>query len=340
MQAATAPSNIGNISAFNGVSEIVRKDQKFSTQSRLPIEQMDNVQTGNGRVEITFVDNSNVKITEHSKLVIDEFVYDGNPSTSKMALNFASGTVRFATGQLGKINKQNISLNTPTSTIAVRGTDFTTTVDDFGKSLIILLPEEDGSVGEITVSNSGGSVILNKAFQATMVTTFESAPSRPVILNLTLDQIDNMLIVSPPDRINQLRESSDIRENILDLTELDIDYLKNKDLEQDNLQTDALSINFLDANFLEDFLATTLGDTSSTKEGVTVTGTAFGYDPQTQIYTILGQDRVQFARSVNTNVFISVEKDKGKNINLNIDNKEFNLKVNEGGSFINVKQGN
>jgi hypothetical protein len=340
VQAATAPpTSIGSISAFTGSSEIVRKDQKLSTQSRLPIQQLDNVQTGNGRVEITFVDNSNVKVTEHSKLVIDDFVYSGNPNTSKMALNFASGTVRFTTGQLGKINKQNIALNTPTATIAVRGTDFTTTVDDFGKSLVILLPEEDGTVGEITVSNAGGSVTLTKAFQATMVNTYDGAPSKPVILNLTLNQIDNMLIVSPPDEAKQFDETTNSKSNILDLSELDIDYLKNTDLEKDNLQMDALSVDVLNANFLEDFLATSMGG-SSTKDGVTIDGTAFGYDPQTQIYTLLAQDKIQFVRSVGTFVSISVEKDKGKIINLDVGGKQYNIKVNEGGSVINVKQGN
>ena len=338
--AATAPSNIGNVSAFSGSSEVVRKDQKLSTQPRLSIQQMDNVQTGNGRVEITFVDNSNVKITEHSKLVIDDFVYDGNPKTSKMALNFASGTVRFATGQLGKINKQNIALNTPTATIAVRGTDFTTTVDDFGKSLVILLPEEDGRVGEITVSNAGGSVTLTKAFEATMVTTFESSPSKPVILNLSLDQIDNMLIVSPPDQFKNNLEEEDSRANILDLSELDIDYLKNKDLEKDDLKIDSLSIDPLNANFLDDYLAATMSGGSQTKDGVTITGTNFGYDSQTQIYTIIKDSKIQFARSVGTTVSVEVEKDKGKNINLNLDNKEFKIQLNEGGSNINVKQGN
>ena len=40
--------------------------------------------------------------------------------------------------------------------------------------------------------------LLNKPYQATTVDVFENAPSKPVILDLTLDIIDNMLIVSPP----------------------------------------------------------------------------------------------------------------------------------------------
>ena len=98
------------------------------------------------------------------------------------------------------------------------------------KDCDIIAPSDmmDGRVGEITVSNAGGSVTLTKAFEATMVTTFESSPSKPVILNLSLDQIDNMLIVSPPDQFKNNLEEEDSRANILDLSELDIDYLKNK----------------------------------------------------------------------------------------------------------------
>lgn len=63
------------------------------------------------------------------------------------------------------------------------------------------MPNEDGTPsGEIVVTTALGEVVLNKAYQATTTTTFESAPSEPVILDLSLDFIDNMLIVSPPKK--------------------------------------------------------------------------------------------------------------------------------------------
>jgi len=335
---AVAATNIGSISDFKGPSEIVRKTQKFTTQSNLGIEQLDNVQTGNGRVEITFVDNSKVKITEHSKLVIDDFVYTGNPNTSKMALKFASGTVRFATGQTGTINKQNINLKTPVATIAVRGTDFTSTVDDFGKTLVILLPEDDGTIGEITVSNGGGSVIMNKAFQATIITTSDTSPTKPVILKLDINMIDNMMIISPPKEDTSQNDISDSKANILDLSELDIDYLKNTELETDNLPS-TLDVLAIDSNFLQDYLSSQ-DSFSNTKDGVSVQGTSFGYDAKTQIYTLLQESTVSFVRSVDTVVNITVERDKGKNINIDSNNKSFNIQLNEGGGSISVKQKN
>jgi hypothetical protein len=319
----------------------VKNSARVPTRPQLPIAKMDRVQTGNGRVEITFVDDSTVKVTEHSRLVIDDFVYSGRPSTSRMALRFASGTARFATGKSGKMNKGNINLRTPTATIAVRGTDFATTVDDFGKSLIVLLPEEDGSVGEITVSNAAGFVVLNKAFQATIVSTMDSRPSRPVILNLTLDMIDNMLIISPAEEVRTAEEIADARTNLLDLSELDIDFLASDDLKEDQLASSELDINAINSDFLgEDFLDDLNTEECMTRDGVKLCGTRFGLDNTTQITTIMSGDYLRLVRTLSTTVDIVVKKDSNKTLFIDSNGKSFLIEVNEpaGGTIINVKQ--
>ncbi|CAB4143797.1 FecR protein [uncultured Caudovirales phage] len=319
---------------------MVRKARPIATAPRLPIQSSDTVRTGAGRVKIVFVDQSTVSVTEQSKLVIDSFVYDPNPKKSKMALKFASGTVRFATGK--GMPKNNINLRTPSATIAVRGTDFTSTVDDFGKSLIILLPEEDGTVGEITVSNAAGTVILNRAFQATMVNTFDSVPSKPVILNLSLDMIDNMMIVSPPEERQEETSQRDSRANLLDLSELDIDFLQTNALSDDALSMDYLKDITFDADRFEDFLATDgLRVMADEKEGVRLTGTTFGFDNQTQIYTILTEDQIRVTRGVNNITDIITPKLQNTLININ-DSGRGNVIIinNDGGSRIIVEQKN
>lgn len=319
---------------------MVRKDRPIATAPRLLIESMDTVRTGAGRVKIVFVDESTVSVTEQSKLVIDSFVFDPNPKKSKMALKFASGTVRFATGK--GMPKNNINLRTPSATIAVRGTDFTSTVDDFGKSLIILLPEEDGSVGEITVSNAAGVVILNRAFQATMVDTFDSVPSKPVILNLTLNMIDNMMIVSPPEEKQEEDGQRDSKANILDLSELDIDYLQTNALNEDALSVDYLKDITFDADLFEDFLASDgLRGMAEEKDGVRLTGTVFGFDKETQIYTILTEDQIRVTRGVNNIADIIVPKLQNTLINIT-DVGKSNIVIinNDGGSRIIVDQKN
>ena len=97
------------------------------------------------------------------------------------------------------MNKANIDIQTPTAQIGIRGTDFTTTIDELGRSLIVLLPDANGnSSGEITVTNDGGVVTLDEAFQATMVSTISTPPVKPVtIQNVTVAQIDNLFINNP-----------------------------------------------------------------------------------------------------------------------------------------------
>lgn len=108
-------NEIGEISEFRGNGEVLRQTggDKLLAELDLNIFSYDDVRTGNGRMAIEFLDSSVLKLTEHSKVVIDNYIFDPDPSKSKLALNMASGTARFITGALGKINKENISIRTP-----------------------------------------------------------------------------------------------------------------------------------------------------------------------------------------------------------------------------------
>ncbi len=50
------------------------------------------------------------------------------------------------------------------------------------KTLIVLLPEDDGQVGEIVVQNKGGTQVLTEPRQATEVKAADVPPSAPVTL--------------------------------------------------------------------------------------------------------------------------------------------------------------
>ena len=254
-KAQAQAADIGDISELNGQAQIVR-DQTYPAEIQFAIQQNDEAITNNGRMAITFLDDSTVRLTEHSQLIVDEYIFDPDPSKSKMALTFGLGTARFITGNLNRIDKQNIKLKTPTANIAIRGTDFSVTVDELGKSLIVLLPDALGlSSGEIEVITATGSVLLNKPFQATTISVFESNPSKPVILDLSLEMLDNMLIVTPPEEKEQISDAqvSAKQNNVLDFNDLDVDYLAEDFLGEDLTFTE-LDINYLDVNFLEDML--------------------------------------------------------------------------------------
>tara|TARA_R110000803_G_scaffold41357_1_gene88948 strand:+ start:2056 stop:3123 length:1068 start_codon:yes stop_codon:yes gene_type:complete len=341
--------SIGGISELNGSAQIVR-DKPVDATLEFAIQSNDEAITKDGRMAIKFLDDSTVRLTEHSQLTIDEYIYDPDPSKSKMALTFGLGTARFVTGNLGRIDKQNIVLKTPTANIAIRGTDFTATVDELGRSLIILLPDANGlSSGEIEVVTAMGTVLLNKPYQATTVSVFESAPSKPVILDLTLDVIDNMLIVTPPkkEKITYQEDISTKQENILDFNELDIDYLDVDYLGEDELEFTELDINFLDVNYLEDLLNVldalaiaededALAQASSTQ----ITGTLLGKDPDTQITALITGNVISLRRQVNESVRLDVNGSDSYTVIFIQDGVSNLVKINGGSnSTITITQG-
>src|SRR6056300_747487 len=230
-------NSIGGVTLSKGNSVIEREDKKeVQVEKNLDVFSYDTVKTGKGQVAIEFIDDTRVDVTSHSKLIIDEFVYDPNTNTGKLSLKATLGTVRC--------------------------TDFAMTIDEFGSSTIILLPSCDTTgacfVGEISVESDTGQVILNQAFQATQVDTPESNPLKPVLLDLDEDLINNLLIVKRPAKLVDAIKQDKILNGVANA--LDIDFLKFDDLDVDLLETEedeyatALDIDFLEQNFLVDIL--------------------------------------------------------------------------------------
>ena len=340
--------DIGDISELNGTAQIVR-DKPYVADLKFAIQSNDEAITKDGRMAITFLDDSTVKLTEHSQLLIDEYIYDPDPSKAKMALTFGLGTARFITGNLNRIDKQNITLKTPTANIAIRGTDFTATVDELGRSLIILLPDALGlSSGEIEVVTAMGTVILNKPYEATTVSVFESAPTKPVILDLTLDVIDNMLIVTPPKEEILVEEETTTTQadSVLDFNDLDIDYLAEDYLKEDSLEFTELDINYLDVNYLEDLLNVldalaideeedVLAQATSTQ----IAGTLLGKDPDTQITALITGNLVSLRREVNESVRVDLNGSNAYTVILIQDGVSNIIKINGGSdSIITITQ--
>jgi hypothetical protein len=109
IQISVAESIGGIIEQSGDRGSIVRlSGEELTAELETSIVSFDEVETTNGRLKIEFLDQTQVSLTEHTYMEIDEYVYDPDPSKSKMALNFVQGTARFATGGLGLVPKENI----------------------------------------------------------------------------------------------------------------------------------------------------------------------------------------------------------------------------------------
>ena len=344
--AQQSDASIGSVTELKGIGRIVR-DIPYDAALSFDIESYDNVETTNGRIGITFLNDTRVRLTEHSQLLIDEFIYDPDPSKSKMALQFASGTARFITGKLNTINKENIAISTPSANVSIRGTDFTVTVNELGESLIILLPKDDGTPsGEIVVATAIGEVILNKPYEATTVSMFETEPTKPVILDLTIELIDNMLIVNEPQEIK--KSEGEIGSNVSSI--LDVDFLEFDNLEidylaEDELEFTELDINYLDVNFLEDLLdiiqdVNELDQTETLLQAdLDLKGTTLGFDQETQVNTFTTDNTITFVRALENTVRLNLDRSNAYTVILVQNGKSTQIIVNGGSSStITIKQ--
>ena len=249
---------VGKVTEQSGPTEIVRQKSSIPSKVGTGVEMNDTIVTAKAKAKLTFEDDTTVNITEQSKLVVDDFVYDPKKGTGKLAMKVVLGTARYASGQIAKSNPQQVAINTPTATVAVRGTDFSMTVDELGRSLIMLLPSCDKDkrkcvTGAILVKNDAGEVFMDQPYQATLVSSLTAPPSSPVIVSIDQANINNMLIISPPKEVKetQLQESK----NVLDRNELDVDLLKYSALDVNALDDiKELDRNALEINFLYNFL--------------------------------------------------------------------------------------
>lgn len=203
-----AHAQVGSITGFTGAGTIKHQNATRAAARNAPVDKNDTVSTNSrGRFQITFKDSTTVNITENSRLVIDDFVYDGGGrSGGRLALRAALGTMRYKSGGIAHQNPNGVRVRTPTSTIAVRGTNFVMSVDEVGRSTVVLVPEcyddditkinFDCPAGEIDVITSAGIVTMNQPFQATMAENSFAPPAPPVIVNPS-QGFDNNIQITP-----------------------------------------------------------------------------------------------------------------------------------------------
>ena len=312
-------SPIGDVVESTGVGTLLRQSSDVvEAKVGEGIQLNDTAQTAKGRILIKFLDEAELSLIEHTKVYIDKVYYDPDPSKSKMVMKMALGTARFASGRLGMVDKKNIDITTPTAQIAVRGTDFTSTVDEIGRSLVILLPDENGDPsGEIVVSNQAGSVTLTEAYAATMVSSVSSQPVQKVVIqNITPALIDNMFIVNPPKEVRQAIAETLQDEQNVDMGALDFDFLQYDGLDGtledyiDESETTRLDYDFLESDLLVDLLDVidelirTMGDledrqADNASGDIILKGATWGRNSDSQ-YSIYKEDGgIVFYRDVN-----------------------------------------
>lgn len=357
LMANTAWASVGEITASTGPGQIKREEERFDGSVGTGLEMNDAITTQNGAWQLQFVDDTRVDVTEHSRMVIDEFIYDPNSGTGALNMRATLGAVRYASGQIAKNSRQRVSIATPTATISVRGTDFFMIVDEIGGSMITLLPSCDTTgacvVGEISVESDAGQVIMNQAFQTTVVPNRFTAPARPVILELPENMLRGMLIVR-----NKAPYDEELERQYPVTNLLDIDFLKFDELDRDPLvegiknmwHTDLDNMTYLDSALYDamerqmaELMAQWMDElAASTEELLAIRQT--GLDPDTGIfYDEVAPNNIVSRKQGDDHFFrLRLNEDYGYTVNMVQDGfSNYGYRVGVGGgNVINIIQNN
>jgi len=335
---------VGRVVEQTGPTEIVRNKKSLSSSVNAPVEMLDTIVTARAKAKVEFVDKTTVNITEQSKILIDDFVYDPRAGSGKLAMKMVQGTARYASGQIAKNSPQNVNITTPTAAVAVRGTDFSMTVDELGRSLIMLLPSCDAKscvTGSISVSNDGGSVILDVAYQVTVVTSLSTPPSAPTVIQIDPSNINNLLIVAPPSAVREALQP--VQQTALDINFLNKDLLKYDELNVNYLEKfRQLDVNFLDIDFLVNLLDLSNQQLSASLDAMSREASLLpAYDPNSGLRYFFNDDESKVTVRLNTGhmaeVTVGVEHDAV--VTVNQAGWAVTQQINRGGtSIINIVQ--
>ena len=181
------PLAIGKVTTAEETFKIQRGDQTIELSEGDFIYLDDVISAGGTAVGIAFADETTMSVDPNSTMVIDDFVYDPeNPTTGSMNANILEGNFSFVSGQIAKVGNDAMKVTTPVLTIGVRGTQVAGKANTEGEdNEIVLLPNSDGTVGQIMIANQSGEVLLTKPYEATIIANAFVPPTVPVVLPKT-----------------------------------------------------------------------------------------------------------------------------------------------------------
>jgi hypothetical protein len=165
-------SRVGVVNKVENEAQVISASDAVTATIGTPVHMKDELRTAaNARLQVTFLDETQLTLGEHASVVIDRYVYDPNRGVGETFLQVTKGAFRFATGRIKEMKDSKIAVSTPLADIGVRGTEFWGgQLDKYG----VLLLE-----GKVTVSNQAGSVMLGEPGQGTDIPSPLDPPVAP-----------------------------------------------------------------------------------------------------------------------------------------------------------------
>ena len=123
-------AEIARVKRAVGTTAIERAGKRLPLAPGFKIEERDVLVTGkDGRVSLTFIDNTRFSAGPNSRIAVNEFRFDRTTQRGSFVTAVDRGSLAVVSGQIAKSKRDAMKVRTPTSLLGVRGTKFVVEVD-------------------------------------------------------------------------------------------------------------------------------------------------------------------------------------------------------------------
>jgi len=185
---ATAAEPIGKVIAMTGSARAVAEDgADRALDLDSPVFARERLVTGMAsNLEVRLADETLLAQGPDSTITLDEYVFSNAPGMSKLLFKMGAGTFRFLTGEIVKQNPEGFNLETPLTTIGIRGTEpFAVVAATEQVGLLSIDPHHT-----MQVTTQRGTVSMNKTGTSVNVSPDGSmsppAPTPPGLRNAVM----------------------------------------------------------------------------------------------------------------------------------------------------------
>ena len=123
--AAPGWAEIARVKTATGIAAIERGTARLPAAPGLQLNPGDRLVTGkDGRISLTFIDNTRFSVGPNSRVAINEFAYDRTRQQGSFVTQVDRGSLGIVSGHIAKSGKDAMKVRTPNSLLGVRGTRF------------------------------------------------------------------------------------------------------------------------------------------------------------------------------------------------------------------------
>jgi hypothetical protein len=129
LAASSAQAEIARVKQSSGTASVERGAQRMRAAPGVQLAAGDRLVTGkDGRIAVTFIDNTRFAVGPNSRVSVSQFQYDRTRQRGTFVTQVDRGSLAVVSGKIAKSGRDAMKVRTPNTLLGVRGTKFIVSV--------------------------------------------------------------------------------------------------------------------------------------------------------------------------------------------------------------------